>query len=253
MSSELGRWTRRDPLEYADGSSTYQYASSMPTVKVDPYGLCALQTWPPEGWDTGGWWDLPFGPIDDCAGSVQLISVGGASISTRVESDGSSSGGCLEGCKFEFLLELDIQSSNGNIGNGKNWRGQRFFGGVHGPSNPNARDGKVGAGASWDVPNGSGSGKLKVRKKDQDGSEKIVDMPKGHSGSRVGLEVSAHVSCNESTRIVVTAAAANPSLNSILIVTLHCGRCNLLGPPLYQSPNFCEGPAPHCPSLPSFQ
>jgi hypothetical protein len=42
LDSELGRWTRRDPLGYVDGMGLYGYISSAsPTVDVDPLGLCA--------------------------------------------------------------------------------------------------------------------------------------------------------------------------------------------------------------------
>lgn len=37
---ELGRWGRRDPANFADGSSLYQYGISSPIVRIDSYGLC---------------------------------------------------------------------------------------------------------------------------------------------------------------------------------------------------------------------
>ncbi|MBX3405956.1 MAG: hypothetical protein KF869_04245 [Phycisphaeraceae bacterium] len=39
----LGRWTRRDPAEYIDGSSLTEYLSSGPVVATDPIGLCGAQ------------------------------------------------------------------------------------------------------------------------------------------------------------------------------------------------------------------
>ena len=41
LDSELGRWTRRDPLGYVDGISVYEYASSMGHMRFDPYGLAS--------------------------------------------------------------------------------------------------------------------------------------------------------------------------------------------------------------------
>lgn len=36
---EIGRWTRRDPLGYADGMSLYSYAGGAPSFSTDPDGL----------------------------------------------------------------------------------------------------------------------------------------------------------------------------------------------------------------------
>ncbi|MCK4873242.1 MAG: hypothetical protein KAS72_10995 [Phycisphaerales bacterium] len=38
LLTELGRWTRRDPLGYVDGMGLYGYVQGGPTTKVDPYG-----------------------------------------------------------------------------------------------------------------------------------------------------------------------------------------------------------------------
>ncbi len=38
-SPRLGRWLQRDPLGYVDGVNLYEYARSMPTFFVDPFGL----------------------------------------------------------------------------------------------------------------------------------------------------------------------------------------------------------------------
>jgi RHS repeat-associated protein len=38
FNSDLGRWIRRDPLEYADGASLYVYGRSNPLAGVDPMG-----------------------------------------------------------------------------------------------------------------------------------------------------------------------------------------------------------------------
>jgi len=35
----LGRWTARDPIGYRDGKNIYQYASSVPIGRIDPWGL----------------------------------------------------------------------------------------------------------------------------------------------------------------------------------------------------------------------
>ncbi len=40
-SFDLRRWLQRDPLEYSDGMSLYEYIQSVPTMKVDPNGLWA--------------------------------------------------------------------------------------------------------------------------------------------------------------------------------------------------------------------
>jgi len=39
LHSILGQWMQRDPLEYTDGISTYQYALSAPSSRFDPHGL----------------------------------------------------------------------------------------------------------------------------------------------------------------------------------------------------------------------
>jgi len=38
----LGRWTRRDPIGYVDGSNLYQYVASQPITDIDPMGLYSL-------------------------------------------------------------------------------------------------------------------------------------------------------------------------------------------------------------------
>jgi RHS repeat-associated protein len=38
LESELGRWTRRDPLGYVDGNGLYQYVGSRPIIGLDPDG-----------------------------------------------------------------------------------------------------------------------------------------------------------------------------------------------------------------------
>ncbi len=49
LLTELGRWTRRDPLGYLDGMNLYEYARSRPLVGNDPMGLewCGLDPPPP--------------------------------------------------------------------------------------------------------------------------------------------------------------------------------------------------------------
>ena len=39
---DLGRWAKRDPVGYVDGSNLYEYATSMPTTHQDPTGTCAF-------------------------------------------------------------------------------------------------------------------------------------------------------------------------------------------------------------------
>jgi RHS repeat-associated protein len=39
---EMGRWTTRDPIEFADSSSLYEYATSAPLTSVDPLGLYTM-------------------------------------------------------------------------------------------------------------------------------------------------------------------------------------------------------------------
>ncbi len=39
---EVGRWTRRDPLEYIDGNQMYAYTASLPVIETDPSGLVGL-------------------------------------------------------------------------------------------------------------------------------------------------------------------------------------------------------------------
>ncbi len=39
LDSGLGRWTRRDPMGYVDGTSTYEYIGSRPIGGYDPLGL----------------------------------------------------------------------------------------------------------------------------------------------------------------------------------------------------------------------
>jgi RHS repeat-associated protein len=39
LHSGLGRWTRRDPAGYVDGSSLFEYVASLPTVNRDSLGL----------------------------------------------------------------------------------------------------------------------------------------------------------------------------------------------------------------------
>ena len=41
---QIGRWTRRHPLGYVDGMSTYECGMSMPLGVVDPGGLCSSST-----------------------------------------------------------------------------------------------------------------------------------------------------------------------------------------------------------------
>lgn len=38
LDSEGGRWTRRDPLGYADGINLFQYVQSVPIIYTDPSG-----------------------------------------------------------------------------------------------------------------------------------------------------------------------------------------------------------------------
>jgi RHS repeat-associated protein len=38
LASDIGRWTTRDPWEYAEGINLYEYVSSAPQDYVDPYG-----------------------------------------------------------------------------------------------------------------------------------------------------------------------------------------------------------------------
>lgn len=59
LDSELGRWTRRDPLGYVDGMGLYEYVSSYAAAATDPIGLAFLpctsnlcgddETGPPQG------------------------------------------------------------------------------------------------------------------------------------------------------------------------------------------------------------
>jgi len=39
--TNLGRWTRRDPLGYVDGMGLYEYVAGVPLVYLDPFGLVA--------------------------------------------------------------------------------------------------------------------------------------------------------------------------------------------------------------------
>jgi RHS repeat-associated protein len=39
-SPPLGRWIERDPLGYVDGMGLYEYAKGIPSVFLDPFGLC---------------------------------------------------------------------------------------------------------------------------------------------------------------------------------------------------------------------
>lgn len=67
LESELGRWTRRDPLGYVDGVSLYEYGRTSPLMRIDPMGLmCVGLSCPPEYWQPQApWpsWMPPFGPI----------------------------------------------------------------------------------------------------------------------------------------------------------------------------------------------
>ncbi len=61
LDSELGRWTRRDPLGYVQGVSIYSYAGSAAIAATDPYGtiwmLCGASAHnePVDGaWQPGG-------------------------------------------------------------------------------------------------------------------------------------------------------------------------------------------------------
>lgn len=47
LDSELGRWTRRDPLGYVDGMGVYEYAASIAISGTDPFGLAWQPTWQP--------------------------------------------------------------------------------------------------------------------------------------------------------------------------------------------------------------
>jgi RHS repeat-associated protein len=56
LHSDLGRWTRRDPLAFVDGVNLYGYGRATPLVHVDPSGLackidfqCSLATSSPLG------------------------------------------------------------------------------------------------------------------------------------------------------------------------------------------------------------
>ncbi len=40
LDVETGRWLRRDPAGYIDGSNLYAYVGAAPLFSVDPYGLC---------------------------------------------------------------------------------------------------------------------------------------------------------------------------------------------------------------------
>ncbi len=52
--SDLGIWTRRDPLGYVDGTNLYTYLKAFPILATDPSGLrtseprCPIQTGPPQ-------------------------------------------------------------------------------------------------------------------------------------------------------------------------------------------------------------
>jgi RHS repeat-associated protein len=69
LESELGRWTRRDPLGYVDGVSLYQYVGSAPTSWLDSQGL-TRQMFLFDGWLGSNllevWWRpllLEFGDV----------------------------------------------------------------------------------------------------------------------------------------------------------------------------------------------
>ena len=40
--AQTGRFMQRDPLEYQESMNLYEYVDSMPTMMVDPYGLCKV-------------------------------------------------------------------------------------------------------------------------------------------------------------------------------------------------------------------
>jgi hypothetical protein len=44
LLSGLGRWTARDPLEYADGAALYRYSGNSPISAADPAGLASVDT-----------------------------------------------------------------------------------------------------------------------------------------------------------------------------------------------------------------
>jgi RHS repeat-associated protein len=69
-SPRLGRWLQRDPLGYVDGVNLYEYARSMPTFFVDPFGLAVsldLDPDPGSQGEVGGGTDVGDGddPNDD--------------------------------------------------------------------------------------------------------------------------------------------------------------------------------------------
>ncbi|MBX3378425.1 MAG: hypothetical protein KF678_15635 [Phycisphaeraceae bacterium] len=60
LDSELGRWTRRDPLGYVDGMGAYAYARTHPLIASDPDGQLSLPCSGPLG---GGGWGPPSSPL----------------------------------------------------------------------------------------------------------------------------------------------------------------------------------------------
>jgi len=53
LLTDLGRWSRRDPLGYVDGMGVYEYVGSRPIFSVDPSGLCWAACWGCASWFLG--------------------------------------------------------------------------------------------------------------------------------------------------------------------------------------------------------
>ncbi len=68
-NADLGRWTRRDPLGYADGFNLYEFVASNPQRYVDPLGSLLSGDEPPFTQDSGT-------PGPDCAGIWQVCRDG---------------------------------------------------------------------------------------------------------------------------------------------------------------------------------
>lgn len=74
LDSDTGQWTKRDPLEYVDGSSFYEYSRTSPVVRGDPYGT---QSQPQPQY-------VPFASVSGCSGCpCNIISIGACSLNVQ--------------------------------------------------------------------------------------------------------------------------------------------------------------------------
>jgi hypothetical protein len=103
-----GIWSTRDPEEYVEGPSMYEFAGSSPITRTDPYGLASCRAGQPETWpnkdDHGSIWSTVCGPSND-RWEYQLWAT---IIEPTTTKDGSCADSADKPCHLETGLNLGV-------------------------------------------------------------------------------------------------------------------------------------------------